>query len=133
MKKILTTLAFVTALPASVFLASVFLASVFLASVLLPSVALADDDDCFVPMADWQPREAVAQLVAEKDWTVRRLKIDDGCYKIYGRDAEGRQIEVTIHPQTLQVIEMEYEDEDEDEDDEDDYEKRKDHKGAEQD
>jgi hypothetical protein len=134
MKKILTTLAFVTALPASVFLASVFLASVFLASVflasvLLPSVALADDDDCFVPMADWQPREAVAQLVAEKDWTVRRLKIDDGCYKIYGRDAEGRQIEVTIHPQTLQVIEMEYEDED----DEDDYEKRKDHKGAEQD
>lgn len=79
------------------------------------SVAFADNDDCFVPMADWQPREAVVQFVAEKDWLVRRIKIDDGCYKIYGRDAEGHQIEVTIHPQTLQVLELEYEDENEDE------------------
>ena len=45
-------------------------------------------------------------------WTVRRIKIDDGCYEIDGRDAEGRQIEVTVHPATLQVIEFEYEDED---------------------
>lgn len=109
MKKILTTLAFLTALPAS--------------------VALADDDDCFVPMADWQPREAVAQLVTDKDWTLRRLKIDDGCYKIHGRDAEGRQIEVTIHPQTLQILELEYEDEDEDHhDDENEDHKDRNHK-----
>lgn len=100
MKKTLIMLAFLVACPAG--------------------VALADDDDCFVPMADWQPREAVVQLVAEKDWSVRRIKIDDGCYKIYGRDATGRQIEVTIHPQTLQVLELEYEDEDEDEDEDDD-------------
>lgn len=70
------------------------------------------DDDCFVPMADWQPREAVARMAEANGWTVRRIKIDDGCYEIDGRDAEGRRVEVTVHPATLQVIELEYQDED---------------------
>ena len=80
-------------------------------AVLAPGAALADDD-CFVPMADWQPRDAVARLAAENGWTVRRIKIDDGCYEIKGTDAEGRRIEVTVHPATLAVIEVEYEDDD---------------------
>ncbi|MCB1376571.1 MAG: PepSY domain-containing protein, partial [Rhodobacteraceae bacterium] len=70
------------------------------------------DDDCFVPMAEWQPRDAVERLAEESGWTLRRIKIDDGCYEIEGSDAEGREIEVTVHPATLQVIELEYEDED---------------------
>ncbi len=82
MKKTLTILAFLAVFPAGAALA---------------------DDDCFVPMADWQPREAVAQLAESKGWTVRRIKIDDGCYEIDGRDAEGRRIEVTVHPATLEV------------------------------
>ncbi len=78
---------------------------------VLPAAALADDD-CFVPMADWQPRDAVARMAEENGWTVRRIKIDDGCYEIDGTDAEGRRIEVTLHPGTLEVIEIEYEDDD---------------------
>ena len=79
---------------------------------ILPAGAALADDDCFVPMAEWQPREAVARLAAENGWTVRRIKIDDGCYEIDGADAEGRRIEATIHPATLQVIEVEHEDDD---------------------
>lgn len=77
---------------------------------VFPAGAALADDDCFVPMADWQPRDAVAQLAQENGWTVRRIKIDDGCYEIDGRDTEGRRIEVTLHPATLEVIEIEYED-----------------------
>ena len=84
--------------------------------VLPASVALADDD-CFVPMADWQPRDAVARLAETNGWTVRRIKIDDGCYEIDGSDAGGRRIEVTVHPATLKVIELEYDDDDDDDDD----------------
>ncbi|WP_085310919.1 PepSY domain-containing protein [Planktotalea arctica] len=83
-------------------------------ATLSAGAAIADDDDCFVPMADWQPREAVAQMALDNGWTVRRIKIDDGCYEIDGRDAQGRRIEVTVHPQTLNVIEFEYEDDDDD-------------------
>ena len=94
MKNTLTILGFLAAFPAGEALA---------------------DDDCFVPMADWQPRDAVQRLAEDNGWSVRRIKIDDGCYEIDGRDAEGRRIEVTVHPATLEVIEFEYED-DEDED-----------------
>lgn len=91
MKKTLTILGFLAVVPAGVALA---------------------DDDCFVPMANWQPRDAVAGLAEDNGWAVRRIKIDDGCYEIDGRDAEGRRIEVTVHPETLEVIEFEYEDDD---------------------
>ncbi|MCB1370396.1 MAG: PepSY domain-containing protein [Rhodobacteraceae bacterium] len=91
MKKALTILGFLAGLPAGAALA---------------------DDDCFVPMAEWQPRDAVERLAEENGWTLRRIKIDDGCYEIEGSDAEGREIEVTVHPATLEVIELEYEDED---------------------
>lgn len=70
------------------------------------------DDDCLVPISDWQPRGAVERLAEANGWTVRRIKIDDGCYEIKGSDAEGRPIEVTLDPATLQVIELEYEDDD---------------------
>ena len=45
---------------------------------VFPVGAALADDDCFVPMADWQPRDAVAMLAEENGWTVRRIKIDDG-------------------------------------------------------
>jgi len=93
MRKTLTILAFLAALPAGAALA---------------------DDDCFVPMADWQPREAVAEFAIAQGWEVRRIKIDDGCYEIDGRDATGRAIEVKLHPGTLQIIEFEFEDDDDD-------------------
>lgn len=75
---------------------------------VLPAGMARADEDCFVPMADWQPREAVAQLAAKNGWTVRRIKIDDGCYEIDGTDATGRAIEVTVHPGTLKVIRIEH-------------------------
>ncbi|TIO75055.1 MAG: PepSY domain-containing protein [Mesorhizobium sp.] len=84
-----------------------------LALTILACVAALDggpalaDDECFVPMADWKPREAVAALAAQHAWTVRRIKIDDGCYEIDGTDAQGQRIEVTIHPSTLEIIQIE--------------------------
>ena len=91
MKKTLTILGFLAVFPVGVALA---------------------DGDCFVPMADWQPRDAVLRMAADNGWSVRRIKIDDGCYEIDGRDAEGRRIEVTVSPGNLQVIEIEYKDDD---------------------
>jgi hypothetical protein len=71
------------------------------------------DDDCWVPMADWQPRDAVEQLAGENGWTLRRIKIDDGCYEIVAFDNSGRPIEVTVNPATLEVLAIHHEDDDE--------------------
>jgi hypothetical protein len=89
------------------------LALTILASlVALPVGSAMADDDCFVPMADWKPREAVAAMAAERGWAVRRIKIDDGCYEIIGTDAEGRKVEATVNPSTLEILEIEHEDDD---------------------
>ena len=88
MRKTLTILALLAGLPASTALA---------------------DEGCFVPMSDWQPREAVAKLAQSRGWEVRRIKIDDGCYEIDGKDQAGKRIEVTVHPATLEVLKIEHE------------------------
>ncbi|MGJ8569608.1 MAG: PepSY domain-containing protein [Hoeflea sp.] len=80
------------------------------ASLGAPGLARADEDDCTVPMAHWQPREAVQRVAAEQGVTVRRIKIDDGCYQINGRDVSGRKVEIKVNPQTLEVIDIEYDD-----------------------
>jgi hypothetical protein len=68
------------------------------------------EDDCEVPMTQWQPRAAVVRLAAERGWELRRIRIDDGCYEVIGRDATGRDIEVKLDPATLAVVEMAFED-----------------------
>ena len=75
-------------------------------ALLLPAGAALADDDCRVPMADWQPREAVAALAQERGWTISGIKIDDGCYEVRGTDAEGHAIKVKIDPGTLDLVEM---------------------------
>ena len=67
------------------------------------------DDDCSVPMADWQPRTAVEALAATEGWTIRRLHVDDGCYEIDGWERNGVEVEVTLDPATLAVVGIEHE------------------------
>lgn len=92
------------------------MATTLLAGLGAAGVALADDDDCRVPMANWQPREAVQKMAEEQGWSVRRIKTDDGCYEIKGRDGSGREIEVKVDPATLAVVDFEYEDDEDDDD-----------------
>ena len=47
---------------------------------------------------------AVRALAERNGWRVERLKIDDGCYEIKGRDAEGRRLKAKIDPASLKVI-----------------------------
>ena len=79
---------------------------------LLAAVPFSADADCAVPMAQWQPRNAVAALAEQKGWRVSRIRLDDGCYEVTGQDAQGRPIEAKLDPATLAVIEMEFEDDD---------------------
>jgi hypothetical protein len=59
---------------------------------------------CDAPPETWQPRSAVSALAERNGWHVERLKVDDGCYEIRARDAEGRLLKATIDPASLKVI-----------------------------
>lgn len=63
-------------------------------------------DDCRHPMAEWQSREAVTAQVTGRGITTERLRIDDGCYEVRGRDGDGNQVELTIDPVSLSILEL---------------------------
>ncbi|MGB8621536.1 MAG: PepSY domain-containing protein [Paracoccaceae bacterium] len=97
----------------------------FLIGLSTGGLAYAEDDDCYVPMANWQPRDAVKRMAEAQGWTVGRIRTDDGCYEIRGQDKNGRGIQAKIDPGSLSVLRIEYEggeDEHEDGEHEDDDE-----------
>lgn len=87
--------------------------SLALGLAALPVLA---DDDCDVPIARWQSRDAVMQMADQEGWEVQRLKIDDGCYELRGMDAEGRAFKAKIDPETLELVKMKIRDRDRDDD-----------------
>ena len=65
--------------------------------------------NCDAPPETWQPRSAVSALAQRNGWSVDRLKVDDGCYEIKGRDAQGQRFKAKIDPASLQVIGIQHE------------------------
>ena len=60
-------------------------------------------DDCHDAVADWQPQETLRQMGEAKDWQVKRIKVDDGCYEVKGLDKAGNKIEAKFTPATLRI------------------------------
>jgi hypothetical protein len=90
---------------------------------LLTGAALADDD-CDDPVSGWQPRENLRQQLEADGWEVYRIKVDDGCYEVEGRNPYGSRVEASFAPSNFELMELEREDEDDDDDDRGDEERR---------
>lgn len=95
-------------------------------SMMLLSGATLADDDCDDPVSGWQPRENLRQHLEADGWTVYRIKVDDGCYEVKGRDNKGNQVEASYAPSSLELKEMDYEDDEYDEYEDDDHDERND-------
>ncbi|SIR50989.1 MULTISPECIES: PepSY domain-containing protein [unclassified Bosea (in: a-proteobacteria)] len=59
---------------------------------------------CSAPMAEWKPRAALVEKLRADGWTIRRIKTDDGCYKVRAIDAEGRRVKAKFDPATLERV-----------------------------
>lgn len=77
-----------------------------IAALSIPGFAHADSD-CHSPMSEWHPRETVTAFMTGLGITTDRLKVDDGCYEIRGRDVDGNWVELEIEPATLAVQKLE--------------------------
>ena len=75
-------------------------------SCLVSGVAMADDH-CTDPVSDWQPKEKLREIMLKKGWSVKRIKVDDGCYEVKGRDRNGHRSEAKFSPTSLKLIEIE--------------------------
>ncbi len=75
-----------------------------LAATMLASGAAWADRRCVVPLADWQPREALVTKLAGEGWTIVSIRSDDGCYKVVAKNARGETLKSKFDPATLERI-----------------------------
>ena len=71
---------------------------------LMASGAAFASDTCSVPKTEWQPEQALRQKLEGTGWKINRIKIDDGCYEVYGTDAKGQRAETYFDPKSLEPV-----------------------------
>lgn len=91
-------------------LTKVTIALAFSVSLAFVTDSALADEECRDPIADWQPREVLKKFLEEQGWVVQRIRIDDGCYQVRALDAQGRRVEATYSPASLELLEIELED-----------------------
>lgn len=70
----------------------------------LSAVVASASDLCEVPEAEWQPIEELQARLEEQGWTIRNMKVDDGCYEAYALDENGGRVEAYFNPKTFELI-----------------------------
>jgi len=56
------------------------------------------------PESGWQSQDKLTKILTDKGWTVRRIKIDGGCYEAYVVNDKGERQEAYFHPVTLAPV-----------------------------
>ena len=82
---------------------------------LIASSAAFATETCSVPKAEWQPEQALRQKLEIAGWKINRIKIDDGCYEVYGTDANGKRTETYFDFKSLEPVELDSAEAEEDE------------------
>jgi len=52
----------------------------------------------------WKTQDELRATVIEKGWEVRRVKVDGGCYELYGTNPDGKRVEAYFDPITLEML-----------------------------
>ena len=56
------------------------------------------------PRSGWQSAELLKTQLEARGWTIRRIKIDGGCYEVYAIDEQGQRVEAYFHPVTFAPV-----------------------------
>ena len=57
-----------------------------------------------IPKEEWRPQAELEKMLVNKGWKIARVKVTNGCYEVYARDAKNDKKEVFFHPKTLQLV-----------------------------
>jgi hypothetical protein len=76
---------------------------------LLPLQALAGADCPVYPKSEWASEDTLKQALNEEGYTIKKFKVDGNCYEIYGRNKQGKRVEIYFDTKTLAIIKAEVE------------------------
>ena len=76
------------------------------AGIVCTLPAFAHEERCEpIPKAEWKPQAELTKKLTDAGWKeVKRVKIENGCYEVYGTDEKGAKAEVFFHPKTLERV-----------------------------
>ncbi len=81
-----------------------------LALVLGSGVALADADCPAAPKDTWLSEADMKKKVADMGYTHDVFKVSGNCYEIYGKNKDGKDVEVYFNPVDGSIVKEEVED-----------------------
>ncbi len=56
------------------------------------------------PESGWKSRDALEEKLKKDGWSVRKSKVDGGCYEVYGTTPQGDRVEAYFHPITFEKL-----------------------------
>ena len=56
------------------------------------------------PQKTWKSQKILTTKLTKEGWTVRKAKVDGGCYEVYGTTPEGQRVEAYFHPVSLEKL-----------------------------
>lgn len=59
---------------------------------------------CSEPKAEWKARVDLQKKLKAMGWTVRDIKIENGCYEVYGFDEKDAKVEAFFNPRTFERV-----------------------------
>lgn len=77
------------------------LVTVLMAGIALPALAA---DRCNVPKEKWRPVEELKAELMANGWEIKKIKMDSGCYEVYGKDGSGKRAEIFFDPATFVAV-----------------------------
>ncbi len=57
-----------------------------------------------IPKDQWRPQAELERKLSNEGWKISRVKITNGCYEVYGRDAKNAKMETFFHPKTFEIV-----------------------------
>lgn len=58
----------------------------------------------------WMQVEDFKKLVTKKGFSIRKFKQPGSCYEIYGKDKDGKEVEVYFNPVDASITKIKFED-----------------------
>lgn len=85
-----------------------FVAAVCIASAF-PAVVWAKADCKAYPKAEWMSEADAKARIEAQGYAITKFKVDGNCYEIYGKNKDGKKVEIYFDTKTLDVVKSEIE------------------------
>lgn len=79
----------------------------FILLAAFASHAFASADCAEHPKEEWASEDTLKQALTDEGYTIKKFKVDGNCYEMYGRNKEGKKVEIYFDTKTLAIVKAE--------------------------